>query len=63
METFLEFFVYGFLNINSINTRTNGEILGLVFALICIILAFLLLNALIWSIIFKDENQIASEEF
>ena len=63
MEGLLEFIFYGFLNIFVWDTSKNGEILGLIFAFICIFLIFFLINALIWSMIFKDEIQIASEEF
>jgi hypothetical protein len=45
------------------DTSTNGEILGLVFAFICILMALFLLNSMIWSIFFKDEIQLASKEF
>jgi ABC-type lipoprotein release transport system permease subunit len=55
MEGFLEFIIYGFLNAYFRDVSTNGEILGLVLAFICIVLAFFLLNSLIWSIFFKDE--------
>jgi hypothetical protein len=55
MEGFLEFIVYGFLNTYIRDTSTNGEILGLVFAFICIFSALFLINSLIWSIFFKDE--------
>jgi len=55
MEGFLEFIVYGFLSIYMRDTSTNGEILGMVFAFICIFLAFFLVNSLIWSVFFKDE--------
>jgi hypothetical protein len=36
MEGYIEFIVYGVLNICSIDTSTNGEILGMLFALMCI---------------------------
>ncbi len=61
MEGFLEFIVYGFLSIYTRDTTTNGEILGLLFASICIVLTVFLVNALIWSIILKDEMYLASE--
>ena len=63
MEGFLEFLIYGFLNIYVRDASSNGEILGLVFAFICILLIIFLLNSLIWSIILRDEAQLASEEF
>jgi len=56
MEGFLEFIVYGFLDIYTRDSSSNGEILGLVFAFICIFLSVFLINSLIWSIIFKDET-------
>ena len=48
MESFLEFIVYGILNTYYRDASTNGEILGLVFAFICIFLVFFLLNSMIW---------------
>ena len=59
----MEFIVYGFINIYVMKANSNGEILGLVFAFISIFLVIFLMNALFWSIIFKDETQLASEEF
>jgi predicted permease len=56
MEGFIEFIVYGFLSIYTRDMTKNGEILGLIFAFICISLAVFLIIALIWSIIFKDEK-------
>ena len=63
MECFLEFIIYGFLSVYVWDSSTNGEILGLVFAFICIFLVIFLINALIWSIIYKDDAQLVSEEF
>jgi len=63
MECFLEIIIYGFLSVYVWDRRTNGEILGLVFAFICIFLVIFLINALIWSIISKDDEQLASKEF
>ena len=62
-ECFVEFVIYGFLNIYTLDISTNGEVLGLIFAFICFFLVVFLTSALIWSITFKNENQIASEEF
>ena len=56
MEGFLEFFVYGFLSIYIRDTTSNGEILGLIFAFICISLVVFLIITLIWSIVFKNEK-------
>ncbi len=36
MEAYLEFTIYGFLNLNTINISTNVEILGLIFSSFCI---------------------------
>jgi hypothetical protein len=55
MESFLEQIIYGFLNIYYRDKSTNGEILGLIFAFICIFSVFFLLNSLIWSLFFKNE--------
>ena len=63
MECFLEFVIYGFLSVYVWDKSTNGEILGLVFAFICIFLVIFLINALIWSIISKNDAQLASKEF
>ena len=63
MESFLEQIIYGFLNIYYRDKSTNGEILGLIFAFICIFSVFFLLNSLIWSLFFKNEIQLTSEEF
>jgi hypothetical protein len=63
IEAFLEFIIYGFLNIYVRDTSTNGEILGLIFAFICILLVIFLINALFWSFFFKDDIQLKSEEF
>ena len=63
LESFLEQIIYGFLNIYYRDKSTNGEILGLIFAFICIFSVFFLLNSLIWSLFFKNEIQLTSEEF
>ena len=36
MEAYLEFTIYGFLNLYTINTTTNVEILGLIISSFCI---------------------------
>jgi len=56
MEGFIEFVVLGFLNIYTIDYSTNGEVLGMVFAFICIFLSFFLISVQIWSITLKDET-------
>ncbi len=62
-ECFLEFIIYGFLNIYTLDISTNGEVLGLIFAFICVFLVAFLISVLIWSTAFKNETQIASQEF
>ena len=59
-ECFVEFVIYGFLNIYTLDISTNGEVLGLIFASICIFLVIFLTSVLVFSIAFKDETQIAS---
>jgi hypothetical protein len=57
MEGYLEFIVYGSLNIYTKDMSSNGEIIGLVFASICIFLAALFLpKALLWAIATKGEK-------
>ena len=56
IEGFIEFFVYGFLNLYTIDSSTNGEVLGLIFAFISVFLSLFLISVLSWSIAFKDEN-------
>ena len=56
MEGFIEFVVLGLLNIYTIDYSTNGEVLGLIFAFICIFLSVFLISVQIWSITFKDET-------
>ena len=56
MEGYIEFLVYGILNICTRDTSTNGEILGIIFAFFCIFLASLFLpSALVGVIYSKDE--------
>ncbi len=55
-ECFLEFIIYGFLNIYTIDTSTNGEVLGLMFAFICVFLSMFLISVLIWSLALKNET-------
>jgi hypothetical protein len=57
MENLLEFVVYGFLNIYTLNTSTNGEILGLMISLFCIFSAVIFLPiSLLWAIFSKNES-------
>ena len=64
MEGYIEFLVYGVLNICTIDTSSNGEILGMLFAFICIFSAVIFLpSALIWTIFSKDESQLVKHEF
>ncbi len=56
LETYIEFLVYGILNICTRDASTNGEILGLIFAFMCIFLASIFLpSALVSAIYSKDE--------
>ena len=47
MEGYLEYIIYGFLNFYTRDTKINGEILGLIFSLICIFLAIIFLPILL----------------
>jgi hypothetical protein len=59
IECFIEFLVYGVLNICTIDASTYGEILGMLLSFICIFLAVLLLpSAIIWSLFSKDESHL-----
>jgi hypothetical protein len=56
MEGYIEFLVYGILNICTRDASTNGEILGLIFAFICIFLGSLFLPSALVDVIYsKDE--------
>ncbi len=56
MEGYIEYLVYGILNICTRDTSTNGEILGMIFAFMCIFFASLFLpSSLIGVIYSKDE--------
>ena len=55
-ECLVEFIIYGFLNIYTLDISTNGEVLGLIFSFICVFLVVFLISALIWSIAFKNES-------
>ncbi len=56
MEGYIEFLVYGILNICTRDTSTNGEILGMIFAFMCIFLASLFLpSAIIGALYSKEE--------
>ena len=56
LEGYIEFLVYGILNICTRDASTNGEILGMIFAFMCIFLASLFLpSALVGLIYSKDE--------
>ena len=64
METYLEFIVYGCLNIYTYNTSTKGEILGVMVAVFCIFSAVIFLpSSLSWAISLKDEKYLGSDEF
>ena len=57
MEGYIDFLINGFLNVYTIDTSTNGEILGLLFGIICIFLTVNFLPiALIWAIFQKNES-------
>jgi hypothetical protein len=57
MEVFFEFIIYGFLNLNTLDISTNGEILGILVSLLGIFLASTFLTfALMWAIFTKDEK-------
>ena len=57
MEGFIDFLIYGFLNIYTMDTSTNGGILGFMVAMLCIFLTINFLPiALTWAIYSKDES-------
>ena len=57
MEVFFEFIIYGFLNLNTLDKSTNGEILGILVSLLCIFLAStFFIFTLMWAIFTKDEK-------
>jgi hypothetical protein len=57
IEGYIEFLVYGVLNICTMDKSTNGEILGALFAFACIFLAVVFLPITIIGTIFsKDES-------
>jgi hypothetical protein len=56
MEGYIDFLINGFLNIYTMNTSTNGDILGFMVAMLCIFLTVNFLPiALTWTIYSKDE--------
>ena len=57
MEGYFEFMVFGFLNLYTLDTSTNGEILGFIFSLLCLFHAIIFLPiALLWALFSKDEK-------
>jgi hypothetical protein len=57
MEGFIDFLINGFLNIYTMDTFTNGDILGFMVAMLCIFLtANFLPITLAWAIYSKDET-------
>jgi len=56
MEGFVDLLINGFLNIYTIDTSSNGEILGLMISVLSIFLTINFLPiALSWAIFTKDE--------
>jgi hypothetical protein len=57
IEGFIDFLIYGFLNIYTMDNSTNGDILGFMVAMLCIFLTINFLPiALAWAIYSKDES-------
>ncbi len=57
MEGYIDFLINGFLNIYTIDTRKNGDILSFMVAMLCIFLTIHFLPiALAWAIYSKDES-------
>ena len=63
MEGFFDFLIYGLLNAYTANTSMNGEILGILIAYFCLLMIILLSISLIYTILTKNEKQLANEEF
>ena len=63
MEAYLDFVIFGFLNLYTLDVSMDGEILGSFETFFCLIQAvFFLPFTLIWAM-FKDKNYISSKEF
>ena len=57
MEGYLEFTIYGFLNILTADISLNGEILGIIIAYFCVYITTVFLPlALLWVIFKKNEK-------
>jgi hypothetical protein len=57
MEGFIDFLIYGFLNIYNMDISTNGDILGFMVAMLCVFLTVNFLPiALTWAFFSKDET-------
>jgi hypothetical protein len=57
MEGFIDFLINGFLNIYTIDTSTNGDILGFMVATLCIFFTVNFLPiSLAWAIFSKNES-------
>ena len=54
MEGYYEFLVYGLLNVYTANTNFNGEILGLLIAIFCLLMIILVPIAILLAIITKN---------
>jgi len=56
MEGYIDLLIYGFLNIYTYDTSTNGEVLGLIVSIICLFLTLYFLPiSLTWAIFSKSE--------
>jgi hypothetical protein len=58
LEAYIEFIIYGFLNLYTMDGKMSGEILGLIFSLFCIFLAIIFLPISFLFTIFTKNQKI-----
>lgn len=64
MEGYFEFVIYGLVNAYTADTKTNGDVLGIIIAAFCLYNAIIFLPILLlWAIFTKNQKDLAKKCF